>query len=172
VISAVGHEPDVTIADYVADLRAATPSNAAELAVPDRDALVQYLDQCSDMLTANLNKQLNAARRHLQILSCAPSLQSPLGYFSQRRDSVLNLRDRLVNAQRRQNEVNKRRYITLAAKLDAMSPLKVMTRGYSLVMNEKGDVISSVKQVKNGDAILVKTSDGQLRANVYDVEEM
>ena len=172
VISAVGHEPDVTIADYVADLRAATPSNAAELAVPDRDALVQYLDQCSDMLTANLNKQLNAARRHLQLLSCAPSLQSPLGYFSQRRDSVLNLRDRLVNAQRRQNEVNKRRYITLAAKLDAMSPLKVMTRGYSLVMNEKGNVISSVKQVKNGDAILVKTSDGQLRANVHDVEEM
>ena len=171
VISAVGHEPDVTIADYVADLRAATPSNAAELAVPDQDALRQYLDQSGASMAASLTRQLNSARRQLRLLSQTPSLQSPLGYISQRRDSLQNLRDHLINAQRRQIEVNRNRYIGLAAKLDAMSPLKVMTRGYSLVMNESGHVISSVKDVKNGDPILVQTSDGRIRANVYEAEE-
>jgi len=171
VISAVGHEPDVTIADYVADLRAATPSNAAELAVPDQDALRQYLDQSGASMAASLTRQLNSARRQLRLLSQTPSLQSPLGYISQRRESLQILRDRLLNAQRRQIEVNRNHYIGLAAKLDAMSPLKVMTRGYSLVMNKSGHVISSVKDVKNGDPILVQTSDGRLRANVYEVEE-
>ena len=171
VISAVGHEPDVTIADYVADLRAATPSNAAELAVPDQDALRQYLDQSGASMAASLTRQLNSARRQLRLLSQTPSLQSPLGYISQRRDSLQNIRDRLINAQRRQIEVSRNRYIGLAAKLDAMSPLKVMTRGYSLVMNERGHVITSVKNVKYGEPILVQTSDGRIRANVYEVEE-
>ena len=171
VISAVGHEPDVTIADFVADLRAATPSNAAELAVPDQEALFQYLDQSSASMASALSRQLNSARRQLQLLSKTPSLQSPTGYFIQRRDSVANLRDRLIHAQIRQNEVNKRRYIAFAAKLDAMSPLKVMTRGYSLVLNDEGRVITSVKQVKTGDTILVQTGDGKLHANVNEVEE-
>ena len=172
VISAVGHEPDVTISDYVADLRAATPSNAAELVVPDRDALVQYLDQCSDAMGASLSRQLDSARRHLQLLARTPSLQSPVGYIDQKRENLFNLRKRLINAQLHQNEVNKRRYIGLAAKLDAMSPLKVMARGYSLVTKEDGKLISSIHQVSAGDTILVKTGDGQLRAKVYEVEEM
>ena len=81
VISAVGHEPDVTISDYVADLRAATPSNAAELAVPDQDALRQNLDSMCMAMTTALTRQVKAARQHLQVLSGSPALQSPTGYL-------------------------------------------------------------------------------------------
>ena len=79
VISAVGHEPDVTISDFVADLRAATPSNAAELAVPDQDALRQSMDSMSAAMAASLNRQLRAARQHLDALSQSPALRSPTG---------------------------------------------------------------------------------------------
>ena len=84
VISAVGHEPDVTISDFVADLRAATPSNAAELAVPDQDALRQSMDSMSAAMAASLNRQLRAARQHLDALSQSPALRSPTGYIEQR----------------------------------------------------------------------------------------
>ena len=76
VISAVGHEPDVTISDYVADLRAATPSNAAELAVPDQDALRQNLDAMSSAMASALSRQLKAARQHLNVMSQSPALRS------------------------------------------------------------------------------------------------
>ena len=84
VISAVGHEPDVTISDFVADLRAATPSNAAELAVPDQDALRQSLDSMSAAMATALSRQLTAARRQYQLLAAHPALQSPVGYLEQR----------------------------------------------------------------------------------------
>ena len=85
VISAVGHEPDVTISDYVADLRAATPSNAAELAVPDQDAIRQTLDAMTSTMATSVNRQLKAARVHLNALASSQGLQSPLGYLQQRR---------------------------------------------------------------------------------------
>lgn len=88
VISAVGHEPDVTISDYVADLRAATPSNAAELAVPDQDALRQNLDAMSSAMASALSRQLKAARQHLNVLSQSPALRSPTGYIEQREKSL------------------------------------------------------------------------------------
>ena len=101
IISAVGHEPDVTISDYVADLRAATPSNAAELAVPDQDALRQTLDSCSAAMASALSRQLKSARRHLEILSASPVLRSPAGYLERRRLELTSLRDRLLAAQTR-----------------------------------------------------------------------
>ena len=98
VISAVGHEPDVTISDYVADLRAATPSNAAELAVPDQDGLRQTLDAMTASMATCVSRQLKSARVHLNALSASPGLQSPMGYLQQRRRNLENLRDRLSAA--------------------------------------------------------------------------
>ena len=88
VISAVGHEPDVTISDFVADLRAATPSNAAELAVPDQDALRQTLDSMSAAMAAALNRQLKIHKQHLDVLSHSAVLKSPTGYIEQKQKNL------------------------------------------------------------------------------------
>lgn len=172
VISAVGHEPDVTISDYVADLRAATPSNAAELAVCDQLALRQQLDQLSASMATYLNRQLQAVRRHLQTLARSPALSSPSYCIEQRRKAVAALKDRLTATARQNNSLRRNRYIALAAKLDAMSPLKVMTRGYSIVSNQEGQLLSSVHQTEPGQTISVRLSDGTVRAAVSHVEEL
>ncbi|MBE6975737.1 MAG: exodeoxyribonuclease VII large subunit [Ruminococcaceae bacterium] len=166
IISAVGHEPDVTISDYVADLRAATPSNGAELAVPDQDALRQTLDAMSASMATSLARQLKATKQHLSVLSASPALQSPVGYLQQKRKSVELLSSRLMSAQIQGVERKKRRYVELTAKLDAMSPLKVLTRGYAMAQTESGEVLKSVKQVNPGDTITVNLSDGRLEACV------
>lgn len=171
VISAVGHEPDVTISDFVADLRAATPSNAAELAVPDQDALRQNLDSMAMSMAASLNRQMKGARQHLNMLSASPALQSPTGYVEQRRKSLELLQNRLISAESRNVENKKRRFVGSVAKLDAMSPLKVLTRGYALIRTDGGDVLKSVHQVNPGDRIRVNLSDGKLSAAVIDKEE-
>ena len=171
VISAVGHEPDVTISDYVADLRAATPSNAAELAVPDQDALRQSLDAMSNAMASSLNRQVKAARQHLTVLSASPALQSPTGYLEQRNQSVELLKNRLVAAQNQNITRARQRYIAQISKLEAMSPLKVLTRGYSMVQTERGEVVRSVSQVALGERIQVRLSDGTLSATVMKKEE-
>ena len=171
VISAVGHEPDVTISDFVADLRAATPSNAAELAVPDQDALRQTLDSMSSAMATALSRQLTAARRHYQLLSAHPALQSPVGYLEQRRRSLELLKNRLISAQNQSIGLRKQRYVAMTAKLDAMSPLKVLTRGYAMAQTQDGDVLRSVSQVRSGDRIRISLSDGALSADVTEVKE-
>ena len=171
VISAVGHEPDVTISDYVADLRAATPSNAAELAVPDQDALRQNLDAMSNAMVSSLSRQVKSARQHLQILSASQALQSPTGYLEQRRQFVELLKNRLLAAQNQNLTRSRQRYIAVTAKLDAMSPLKVLTRGYSMAQTERGEVVRSVSQVSIGERIRIRLSDGSLSATVMNKEE-
>lgn len=171
VISAVGHEPDVTISDFVADLRAATPSNAAELGVPDQDALRQVLDgYMASMMTA-MEKQLNLARKHLKMLSESPALQSPQGYFEQRKKALQLLESRLVSAQVQQVGSKKQRYIGLTAKLDAMSPLKVLTRGYALAETEDHRLIRSTRDVQKDDRIVVSVSDGEIFTTVNECKE-
>ena len=171
VISAVGHEPDVTISDYVADLRAATPSNAAELGVPDQEALVQVLDgYCASMATS-LSRQIKAGRQHLKALSASPALQSPTAYLQQRRQNILLLKNRLLSAQIQNVDRKKRRFVESTAKLDAMSPLKVLSRGYSMAQTPSGDVLRSVKQVTISEDIRVTVGDGSLTATVTDIKE-
>ena len=171
VISAVGHEPDVTISDFVADLRAATPSNAAELAVPDQDSLRQSLDSISSAMATALSRQLTAARRQYQLLAAHPALQSPVGYMEQRRKSLELLKNRLISAQNQGISTKKQRYIAMTSKLDAMSPLKVLTRGYAMAQAADGRVLRSVSQVQPGDQIQISLSDGQLSAAVTDTKE-
>lgn len=171
IISAVGHEPDVTISDFVADLRAATPSNAAELGVPDQDALWQMLDGFSGAMAASLSRQLKANRQHLNMIAASPALRSPTGYLEQRRKSVELLKNRLVSAQIQGVERKKRRYVEMTAKLDAMSPLKVLTRGYAMAQNEDGQVLRSIQQVNAGDKVSITVSDGRIMAAVTDKKE-
>ena len=171
VISAVGHEPDVTISDFVADLRAATPSNAAELAVPDRDALVQSLDAMANGMVNALTRQIRAHRQHLDVLSKSPALQSPTGYLEQKQRQLELLKNRLIAAETQNIARNTQRFVALTAKLDAMSPLKVLTRGYSMAQNERGEVIRSVSQAELGERICVNVSDGRLFATVMDKKE-
>ena len=171
VISAVGHEPDVTISDFVADLRAATPSNAAELAVPDQDALRQNLDSMSATMINLLSRQLKNARSQLSILSQSPSLTGPDQYIVQRRKSLDLLRGRVFTAQSKIIHNHKQRFIAATAKLDAMSPLKVLMRGYAMVQNEEGNVVRSISQAKNGDSLKVSLSDGVLTATVTGIKE-
>lgn len=171
VISAVGHEPDVTISDYVADLRAATPSNAAELAVPDQDALLQNLDGISSAMATALNRQLKAARQHLNVLSQSPALRSPTGYIEQRRKELELLKNRMISGENQSIHRSNQRYIACVSKLDAMSPLKVLTRGYSMARTEKGEVIRSVNQVERGQRLTISLSDGTLAATVMDKKE-
>ena len=171
VISAVGHEPDVTISDFVADLRAATPSNAAELAVPDRESLSQTLDAMSTAMASALNRQLRSSRQHLNVLSRSAALQSPTGYLEQRRQSLSGLKTRLVSAQSQNISLKKHRYVALTSKLDAMSPLKVLTRGYAITQKDDGTMLRSVSQVSAGDSILIRLQDGALNARIMDKKE-
>ena len=170
VISAVGHEPDVTISDFVADLRAATPSNAAELAVPDQDALLQSLDSMSMAMAASLNRHLKGARQHLDVLRKSAALQSPTGYLDQKRKTLELLQNRLVSAQSRIVDRKKQQFVANVSKLDAMSPLKVLTRGYALAHTADGVLLKSVAQAEIGDRIIVDLSDGKLTASVLEKE--
>ena len=171
VISAVGHEPDVTISDFVADVRAATPSNAAEIAVPDQDALRQTLDTMSEAMVNAMNRRIKAAQQHLKVLSDSPALRSPEGYLLQRKKTLELLQNRLLAAQNQQINAKTRRFVALTAKLDAMSPLKVLSRGYAMTQLTDGQIVRSVHDVAPGDQIRVTLEDGHFFASVTDTKE-
>jgi exodeoxyribonuclease VII large subunit len=171
IISAVGHEPDVTISDFVADMRAATPSNAAELAVPDQEALTQILDTMLESMSSSLQRQLKNARRNLQTLSASRALQSPDAYLRQRKESLNAMTNRLVAGQSRSVALKRQRFVGLTSKLDAMSPLKVLTRGYAMTQTEDGELLKSVKSVGIGESIRVSLQDGCITAQVSNIKE-
>ena len=171
VISAVGHEPDVTISDFVADVRAATPSNAAELAVPDQDALRQILDGYSAAMTNAMSRQIKAAQQHLKVLSESPALKSPESYLFQRKQALALMRNRLTSVQEQQINRKMKSFVAMTAKLDAMSPLKVLSRGYSMAQRADGKVIRSIDEVVVGDSIHLTLGDGFLQATVDSLKE-
>ncbi|MDY4755526.1 MAG: exodeoxyribonuclease VII large subunit [Candidatus Faecousia sp.] len=171
IISAVGHEPDVTIADYVADLRAATPSNAAELAVPDQAALLQSMDSAASAMASYLARQLRNSRQRLNTISRSPALASPTGYLRQREANLEHLKTRLIAAQSQQLQRRRQRFVGCTAKLDAMSPLKVLTRGYSIVHNDDGSILRSVSQTEPGREVRVTLTDGSIHAVVSSIKE-
>ena len=172
VISAVGHEPDVTISDYVADLRAATPSNAAELAVPDREELIRQLRSMASAMGAHLAKQVKVNRQRLSTLAAARPLQSPTAYLDERRLLLDSIQRRLCAAQQQALAKNRQRCVRLTAALDAMSPLKVLTRGYAMAQTEGGQLLRQVEQVRSGDRFTLQLSDGRIRALVESTEQL
>ena len=171
IISAVGHEPDVTIADYVADLRAATPSNGAELAVPDQEALLQNLDALNGAMAAALSRQLKLAAQRLDALAASPALRGPTAYLERKEKDLRLLKNRMISAQERMISASNARFVSCVAKLDAMSPLKVLSRGYAMAQTGNGELLRSIYQVNPGDSILVNISDGTITASVLNTKE-
>ena len=170
VISAVGHEPDVTIADYVADLRAATPSNAAELAVPDQNEVYGRLLSLEKRLEGEMGHRLAQYRRRLDRLAKSRAMTQPGAYFQTKR-LLLDYQSRRLNqALERTVAQNRERLAGLAAALDAMSPMKVLDRGYAIARDGEGRVLSSVKQTGAGEKLTLRLADGSLRCHVDQVQ--
>lgn len=168
VISAVGHEPDVTIADYVADVRASTPSNAAEIAVPDRYELAQSLDFTADRMEKLLLRRIETYRERLEDIAQKGIFQSPRVYVDQRRATLQAAQERLAAVLKHLVAGKRERYVFLGASLDAMSPLAVLARGYSIARDEGGKVIKSAGGVKAGDRIDIRLHEGEIKCEVIE----
>lgn len=171
VVSAVGHEPDVTISDFVADVRAATPSNGAELVAPDQMDLRDRLRSMQSAMTAAIQKKLKLERQRLNALRRSRSLQSPINYINDRRLALDYLHKRLSAAGQQKLGAKRQQFIRLTAKLDAMSPLKVLSRGYGMVRDTQGNVIKSRTDTAVGEQIQIALSDGQILAQVTEIQE-
>jgi exodeoxyribonuclease VII large subunit len=166
VISAVGHEPDVTIADFVADLRAATPSNAAELAVPDMADMREALKNLDLRNGQALRRELKLRRQRLNELADKRVLQSPKNYIDDKRVMLDYMSTRLNAASAKSVSNARERFIRLAASLDAMSPLKVLGRGYAITRKADGTVVKAAADVKSGDKIKVRLQKDEVNAVV------
>lgn len=169
VISAVGHEPDVTISDFVADLRAATPSNAAELAVPEQTELRRALLERQHLLQTLIAKRLRQERQRVKALAANRSLTDPMNYLNDRRMALDYSLRRLTAASAALLHAQRRRFTALTAKLDAMSPLKVLGRGYAVTVNEDGHVIRSAHELTKDERVRIRLTDGEASAQIQEV---
>lgn len=169
IISAVGHEPDVTISDYVADLRAATPSNAAELAVPDRLELAERLQSAQSSMAAVLLRQLHSARKRLELLRTSRPMKSPVAALNIKRQYLDSLQHRMDVGVKNRISAAEGKFSSLAAALDAMSPLKVLGRGYAIARLEDGQVVRSVKQTRQQQTLHIRLLDGTIRTRIWDI---
>lgn len=165
LISAVGHEPDVTIADYVADVRAATPSNGAELAVPDQNEQYARLEHLRRRMGKAVEGQLRQSRALLERAGRSRLLQDPMSWVYDRRMLLDRQQERLTNSLSLSLSAQRQDVARLAAALDALSPLKVLGRGYAIAQGPKG-IVKSVKDVKAGDDLELQLTDGRLRCEV------
>lgn len=171
VISAVGHEPDVTISDFVADVRASTPSNAAELAVPDQVEVRQKLAQLAGRLEQGALRPLSAASQRLARIKRSRVLTAPEQQVKERRVLLDYESRRLMHGLERSIVQRKERFGQLAASLDALSPLKVLGRGYAIARTETSEVIVSPQQVDIGQNIRLRVREGELTCRVEKKEE-
>lgn len=165
VISAVGHEPDVTIADFVADARASTPSNAAEIAVPDQMELLRWLRGAEERIAQAEESKLRLCRRQLETIADKRVMKDQLAYVQDRRMLLTHLHQRLGDLSSRSMGEKRQTYLALAASLDAMSPLKVLSRGYAVARNDAG-IIKSYRDAPAGSRIEVALGEGTLDCTV------
>ncbi len=168
VISAVGHEPDVTIADYVADRRAATPSNAAEIAGPDREDVSAWVGQAGIRLGQAMGKKLDTLSRRFDELARRPAMTDPEVYLGVKRMGLDYARAELAAAGEKLAGERRRSFVALAAKLDALSPLKVLGRGYAIAEKD-GAPLRTASEAARGDRIDVRLSGGSLDCVVREV---
>ena len=161
VISAVGHEPDVTISDYVADCRASTPSNAAEIAVPDFRELEDILRSYALRAAQAMRKRISTHRERLNAYQQRPVLASPTAQFDNRRIELDRMREKLYTAQERKLQQARRAFVGLTASLEAMSPLRVLVRGYAIASGEDGSCIRSIENLPVGTHFRLTLADGQ-----------
>ncbi len=168
VISAVGHEPDVTIADYVADARASTPSNAAELAVPDREEVLARLAVMERRMARVETDRLSALRERLDALSQKRALRDPTAFLADKRLLLDYTQKSLASLAEKQLGERRQRFAALCASLNAMSPLAVLSRGYAVARTESGAVLRSADEVAAGERIGVTLGQGSLVCTVNE----
>lgn len=168
VISAVGHEPDVTISDYVADLRAATPSDAARKAVPEQKEVRAHLDQLSLRLGRVMQERVNRRRQQLNHLQQSRVFTHPLTFVEEKQMLLDRQQEKLAAALQKGVAVHRTRFAALCASLDSLSPLKVLSRGYGLAQRADGSVITAASQVACGERIDLTLSGGTLGCTVTE----
>lgn len=170
VVSAVGHETDTTIADFVADVRAPTPSVAAELVAPDILAIRQSLTTFKKRLHDSINRFLGIKRNQLDIIESSYVLKYPSRLINSYFIELDKLTSRLFTSITRNIGYNKERLASLSAYLDALSPLGVLARGYAVVADREGEVVYSIDQVDKNDSVDVRLYDGVIGCNVVEIE--
>ncbi|MDO4314819.1 MAG: exodeoxyribonuclease VII large subunit [Oscillospiraceae bacterium] len=166
VISAVGHEPDVTISDFVADARASTPSNAAEIAVPDQVELLRWLRGAGERMAQSETARLESLRRRLDELSSKRVMTDHLAYVQDKRMELVHVQQRLGDLSGALLARKRQRFSALAASLDAMSPLKVLGRGYAMAQNGEGRILKSCRDVTAGERVSVTLGEGGFTCTV------
>ena len=171
VISAVGHETDVTIADYVADLRAPTPSAAAELAVYDVRLVLEELYGYKDRLARCILAQVDAGREHLDFTEKRLRYLNPENQMVQKRQYLIDIEERLFRNMKNELQKKKQMMSLLAARLDAKSPLKRLAGGYAYVTDEAGRMVDSAKSLQVNDVLMMTFSDGVVKSEVREVVE-
>ncbi len=171
VISAVGHEPDVTIADFVADARAATPSHAAEMAVPDQMELRERLQGLASQLARGQGKRLELLRRRLDELGRKRVLTDPLAPVQDKRLGLDHVQKELCHAALARLAAPRKGLAALAASLDALSPLTVLGRGFALVTDGEGRTLRQVDEKLVGSRVAAKLARGVLLCRVEEVRK-
>ncbi|MBE7020928.1 MAG: exodeoxyribonuclease VII large subunit [Ruminococcaceae bacterium] len=166
VVSAVGHETDYTISDFVADLRAPTPSAAAELCVPDTVAVKEFILNSRKTMYNGLMKNLSIFKERVSSFRKSGVLASPARLLEGRVQDVEVLKNRLCTAFSGALSQKKEAFIKNIAKLDSLSPLKVLKRGYTFVEDDSGKVIDSARAVKGDDLLSLRFSDGRVECRV------
>ena len=165
VISAVGHETDFTICDFAADLRAPTPSAAAELAVPDIREYEEYFRHTRRKLEQLMLSRVAAEKSRMITAAQNPVLSSPLHFIERRRILLDTVSNRLNQGFALRVSREKNRFSMLSGKLDALSPFRVLGRGYSLTLKE-GNVVKTIRQLEKNDQVTIKLLDGEAQCQV------
>ncbi len=169
IISAVGHETDVTIADYAADKRAPTPSAAAELALPDSLNVSKGLQMQLSKMYSNLCRALDNAKQRLNYSAGHSALAHPERYFSERKSELIMLEEKLFSEIENSMEKRSLRFSVLSQRLDALSPLKTLSRGYTALSDNDGFPVVSAEQLDVGDAVTLTLSDGTANAEITKI---
>ncbi len=171
VISAVGHETDFTIADFVADRRVPTPSAAAEIAVPSSAELSKFLKIVDARLSTALINKVENSKKDFENLKNRDVLKNPLAVFDIKRMVIDSCQTRLDKAYYEKMTFLRERFLKAFFKFDALHPLKILNRGYSMATNETGIPVSSVGKIKKGEKIILSFSDGKADCTVEDIKK-
>ena len=166
VISAVGHETDTTIIDYVADLRAPTPSAAAELAIRDFSLLSEQMKGIEISLSRQMRGKIRLFRADLQAMDARLKLHSPAGRIRESRSRGLNIEERLAAAMKKRVTDNRHRLALYIEKLKGLSPLDKLNQGYSYVADEEGKTVTDIEKIAVGDRLWIYVRNGRMQARV------
>ena len=169
VISAVGHETDFTICDFVADKRAPTPSAAAELAVPDIKDLKRQLELISTSIKTRVAENMNFKEQYLLSLSQRRSLKSPLFYIESKQEQLFSIERQLLSSLEKIYNLKASRLSVISSRLTALNPMAVISRGYAAVFDEKNKVINSVNDLQKDKEITLTLTDGNAKANITKI---